>query len=363
MKINNTKMSKAFEARIIEVTRCISDLKFGIPVILEHQNQKNLILPLERINKKIFDEIRGAFKELNLVVTEQRANFLKLKNCKINCHSLDFNKIENLAFSLKAADLDAHVHDCGKVSSLDEKALMLLKISELIPVAMIAKINSDIELNFHINSLKSEYIDDCLADSDNNVHEVCSANLKLKFGSGEIKCFRSQFSKDHYAIIINPKSENDSDKIPLVRVHSSCFTGDIFNSVKCDCHEQFHNAIKIMSEKGGGVIIYLNQEGRGIGLTNKIRVYKAQSSGFDTVEANENLGLDSDARGFAIATKILQMLNINKIDLLSNNPAKAKDLIRHGIKVDNVIPHQFFNLDIKEYYGSKAKKLNHNIEI
>ena len=361
MKINNTKVPQTFEARIIEVTRCISDLKFGIPIILEHQNQKSLILPLERINKKIFDEIRGEFKELNLVVTEQRANFLKLKNCKIKCHNLDFNEIENLAFSLKAADLDAY--DCCKASNLDEKALMLLKISELIPMAVIAKINSKIELNFHINSLKSEYINDFVTDSENNLHEVCSADLKLKFGNGEIKCFRSQFSKDHYAIIINPKNENDSDKIPLVRVHSSCFTGDIFNSIKCDCHEQFHNAIKIMSEKNGGVIIYLNQEGRGIGLTNKIRVYKAQSSGFDTVEANENLGFESDARGFTIATKILQMLNISKINLLSNNPAKAKDLIRQGIKVENIIPHQFFNLDIKEYYDSKAKKLNHNIEI
>ena len=361
MKINNTKIPQTFEAIIIQVTRCISDLKFGIPIILEHQNQKSLILPLERINKKIFDKIRGEFKELNLVITEQRANFLKLKNCKINCHNLNFSEIENLAFSLKAVDLDAY--DYCKASNLDEKALMLLKISELIPVAVIAKINYDIELNFHINSLKSEYIDDFVTESNNNLHEVCSADLKLKFGSGEIKCFRSQFSKDHYAVIINSKNKNHTNETPLVRVHSSCFTGDIFNSIKCDCHEQFHNAIKIMSEKSGGVIIYLNQEGRGIGLTNKIRVYKAQSSGFDTVEANENLGLDSDARGFAIATKILQMLNINKIDLLSNNPAKAKDLIRHGIKVDNVIPHQFFNLDIKEYYGSKAKKLNHNIEI
>jgi GTP cyclohydrolase II len=361
MKIDNTKVAQTFEARVIQATRCISDLKFGIPVILEHQNQKSLILPLERINKKIFDKIRSTVKELSLVITEQRASFLKLQNCKINCQKLDFNEIENLAFSLKAENLNAY--DCCEKSSLDEKALMLLKISELIPVAVIAKINSDIELNFHINSLKSEYIDDFVTESNNNLHEVCSADLKLKFGSGKIKCFRSQFSKDHYAIIIDPKNKNNSDEIPLVRVHSSCFTGDIFNSIKCDCHEQFHNAIKIMSEKGGGVIIYLNQEGRGIGLTNKIRVYKAQSSGFDTVEANENLGLDSDARGFAIATKILQMLNINKIDLLSNNPAKAKDLIKQGIKVENVIPHQFFNLDVKEYYDSKAKKLNHNIEI
>lgn len=360
MKINN-KVSETFEAKIIKVTRCIADLKFGIPVILEHQNQKSLILPLERINKKIFDEIRSVFKKLSVVIREQRANFLKLKNCKINCQNLDFDEIENLAFSLKTVDLDTY--DYYKASNLDEKALMLLKISELIPVAVIAEINSKIEFNFHINSLKSEYMDDFVTDSDNNLHEVCSADLKLRFGNGEIKCFRSQFSKDHYAIIINPKNENYSDNIPLVRVHSSCFTGDIFNSIKCDCHEQFHNAIKIMSEKNGGVIIYLNQEGRGIGLTNKIRVYKAQSSGFDTVEANENLGLESDARGFMIATKILQMLNINKIDLLSNNPAKAKDLIKQGIKVENVIPHQFFNLDVKEYYNTKAKKLNHNIEI
>lgn len=350
-----------YEAKIIEVTRCISDLKFGIPVILEHQYQNFLILPLERINNKIFDEIKSTFKEFYLLLTEQRAKFLKLQNCKINCHNLDFNEIKNLAFNLKAANLNTY--NCCEKSSLDEKALILLRISELIPVAVITKINSKIELNVHVNSLKSEYIDHFLNDSDNNLHEVCGADLKLKFGNGEIKCFRSQFSKDHYAIIIHPKDKNCDNEIPLVRVHSSCFTGDIFNSIKCDCHEQFHNAIKIMSEKSGGVIIYLNQEGRGIGLTNKIRVYKAQSSGFDTVEANENLGFDSDARGFMIAAKILQMLNIDKIDLLSNNPIKAKDLIKQGISVENVIPHQFLNSDIKEYYNSKVKKLNHNIEI
>ena len=146
-------MFKTFEVRAIEVTRCISDLKFGIPVILEHQNQRSLILPLERIDKKIFDEIRGIFKDLSLVITEQRANFLKLKDCKINCQNLDFNEIENIAFNLKTENMNTY--DCYEKSSLDEKALMLLKISELIPVAVIAKINSKIELNFHINSLKS----------------------------------------------------------------------------------------------------------------------------------------------------------------------------------------------------------------
>jgi GTP cyclohydrolase II len=361
MKINNTKIPNVFEVKIIEVTRCISDLKFGIPIILEHKNQKNLILSLERINKKIFNEIKNALKEVNLVITQQRANFLKLKHCKINCQNLDFNEVEKIAFDLEDVDLNAH--DYYKMSNSDEKALMLLKISELIPVAIIAKVDPEMELNFHINSLKSEYIDDFLVKTNDDLHEVCSADLKLKFGRGEIKCFRSQFSKDHYAIIINSKHKKNDNETPLVRVHSSCFTGDIFDSIKCDCHEQFHNAIKIMSEKGGGVIIYLNQEGRGIGLTNKIRVYKAQSSGFDTVEANENLGFESDARGFIIASKILKKLNINKIDLLSNNPAKAKDLTKQGIMVENVISHQFLSSDIKNYYDSKAKKLNHDIEV
>ncbi|MBY0581160.1 MAG: GTP cyclohydrolase II [Rickettsiales bacterium] len=361
MKINNTKIPNVFEAKIIEVTRCISDLKFGIPIILEHKNQKNLILSLERINKKIFNEIKNALKEVNLVITQQRTNFLKLKHCKINCQNLDFNEVEKIAFGLEDVDLNAH--DYYEMSNSDEKALMLLKISELIPVAIIAKVDPEMELNFRINSLKSEYIDDFAAKTNDDLYEVCNADLKLKFGRGKIKCFRSQFSKDHYAIIINSKHKKNDNETPLVRVHSSCFTGDIFDSIKCDCHEQFHNAIKIMSEKGGGVIIYLNQEGRGIGLTNKIRVYKAQSSGFDTVEANENLGFESDARGFIIASKILKKLNINKIDLLSNNPAKAKDLTKQGIMVENVIAHQFLSSDIKNYYDSKAKKLNHDIEV
>jgi 3,4-dihydroxy 2-butanone 4-phosphate synthase/GTP cyclohydrolase II len=118
-----------------------------------------------------------------------------------------------------------------------------------------------------------------------------------------------------------------------------------------------------MSEENGGIIIYLNQEGRGIGLTNKVRVYHAQSMGFDTVEANENLGLQGDSRGFAIAAKILKSLDIHQINLLSNNPTKAQDLIKEGIEVKDVFSHQFLNDEVKKYYQTKAQKFKHKIDV
>ena len=355
-------MLSSFNPKNIEVLRCISDLKYGIPITLEHNNQKKLIFSVERINAEIFKYIKNTFEEIYLVLSDQRVGYLKFKDCKIDCKNINFNEVQDIVF--KIGEVNISFDDFYRKNTIDNGAIKIMKISELIPAALVVKISSEQVLDFKINSLKLEYISDYVKLSNSDFYEVSSADLRLKYGNGQIKCFRSQFSKDHYAVIIYPNDKNNfKESSPTVRVHSSCFTGDLFNSIKCDCYDQLHNAIKIMSENNGGVIIYLNQEGRGIGLTNKIRVYSAQSKGFDTVEANENLGLDDDARIFQIAAKILKNLKIKKINLLSNNPKKAKDLKDSGIIVEKVISHQFFNSEIKEYYESKVKKFKHNIEI
>lgn len=270
---------------------------------------------------------------------------------------MTYHDIEKIVF---ASDLKKSSLAFASSTELEDKALTLLKSAELIPAALIAKVNSDFKMGFTINNLNVRYIDDYLPQINDRIEEICSADLNLKSAKGKIKAFRAEFGKDHYAIIINQKEQNSA--IPLVRVHSSCFTGDLLASIKCDCFDQLQNAIKIMNEKDGGIILYLNQEGRGIGLTNKVRVYKAQSLHLDTVEANESLGLEGDLRGFSIAAEILKLLGINKIKLLSNNPNKAKELTRGGIEVEAIISHQFFNKKIKKYYEAKAKKLNHNID-
>ncbi|MSO14132.1 GTP cyclohydrolase II [Rickettsiales endosymbiont of Trichoplax sp. H2] len=354
-------MINYFNSKYIEILRCIADLKYGIPIFLEDKGQRILVFPVERINKEVFEYAKSTFEEVYLIISQQRAKYLKFKNCKIICKDITFNNIEDIVF--KVGFNNKNQYNFDKEATIDNKAVEIMKLSELIPAALVIKLDCDDKFNFKMNSLKVDCIENYINFLSDDLYEISSADLKLKDGYGEIKCFRSQFSKDHYAIIIYPKGSKKLKSIPTVRVHSSCFTGDLLNSIKCDCHDQLHNAIKVMGKDDGGIIVYLNQEGRGIGLTNKIRVYRVQSKGYDTVEANMNLGLDDDARAFQIAARILKKLKVKKINLLSNNPAKARDLKNNEILVEKIISHQFFNSEIKEYYKSKVKKFKHSIEI
>ena len=345
----------------IEVIRAISDLKYGIPVVLHNGSKRILVISVERASEELFTKLKILLPGMYLTITKQRASFL-LKdtcdnNCKISCENMNYDDVQKMVFALS---FRKNSRKFINNTELEDKALILMKSAELIPAAFISEIHPNLKMDFSVNDLNVDYINDYLSHADDKLKEMCSADLNLKLAKGEIKAFRSEFSKDHYAVIIHPKKQNSA--IPFVRVHSSCFTGDLLASIKCDCFDQLQNAIKIMSEKGGGIILYLNQEGRGIGLTNKIRVYKTQSLKFDTVEANENLGLEGDSRGFFIAAKILKLLGISRIKLLSNNPAKVEDLIKEGIAVESIISHQFFNKKIKKYYRAKAQKFNHNID-
>ncbi|MEZ5690131.1 MAG: GTP cyclohydrolase II [Rickettsiales bacterium] len=143
--------------------------------------------------------------------------------------------------------------------------------------------------------------------------------------------------KTHIALIINENILNDK-QAPMVRVHSSCFTGDFLGSLRCDCGNQLKLAIEAIKNDGGGILIYLNQEGRGIGITNKIRAYKLQECGMDTYEANNTLGFADDERDFNIAVLILKHLGFDKIKLLSNNPRKVTELRKYGITISKRIP-------------------------
>jgi 3,4-dihydroxy 2-butanone 4-phosphate synthase/GTP cyclohydrolase II len=149
----------------------------------------------------------------------------------------------------------------------------------------------------------------------------------------------------------------------LVRIHSSCFTGDLFASQRCDCHNQLHYSLDKISNEGG-MLIYLNQEGRGIGLLNKIRAYALQEEGYDTVDANIALGLPIDSRKYYVAASVLRQLNINHIRLLTNNPNKISDLKKYGIDfVDRETMPTFEHEHNHFYLQTKKNKLNHAIKL
>jgi 3,4-dihydroxy 2-butanone 4-phosphate synthase/GTP cyclohydrolase II len=166
--------------------------------------------------------------------------------------------------------------------------------------------------------------------------------------------------EEHLALV---KGKWDKEEPVLVRVHSSCLTGDIFGSCRCDCGEQLHAAMRMVEEAGKGVILYMNQEGRGIGLLNKLKAYKLQEQGMDTVEANLALGFKMDERDYGIGAQILRNLGISKMKLMSNNPAKRAGLIGYGLEIVDRVPIQIpSNKHNEKYLATKKEKMGHHLK-
>lgn len=195
---------------------------------------------------------------------------------------------------------------------------------------------------------------------DSNIIHGERIKLPTKYGNFELIPFQEKTnSLDHIALI---KGDFTFKDIVLTRVHSSCATGDIFGSLKCDCGEQLAEAMKLIERKKKGVIIYLQQEGRGIGLINKIKAYKLQEQGVDTVDANLQLGFASDERDYQIAAKILNMLGVKQVNLLTNNPDKILGLEKNGIKVIERVPIVIKSNPFNKYYlDTKENRMGHQL--
>ncbi len=187
------------------------------------------------------------------------------------------------------------------------------------------------------------------------------AGLPTCFGDFQILVFKNSLDdKEHLAIV---KGDVKGKKDVLLRIHSECLTGDVFGSKRCDCGEQLHNALHRIEDQGEGVVIYMRQEGRGIGLTNKIKAYALQEEGLDTVEANEKLGFPADMREYHLAAQIIRYLGIESIRLMTNNPAKTHGLEDLGINISNREPIVIEANDVnKGYLHTKAVKMGHQLD-
>ncbi len=187
-----------------------------------------------------------------------------------------------------------------------------------------------------------------------------SVQMPTKYGDFDLVAFRQKDNgQEHLALI---KGEWTLDEPVLVRVHSSCMTGDIFGSCRCDCGEQLQKAMEKIEEEGKGVIVYMNQEGRGIGLLNKLKAYKLQEQGFDTVEANIKLGFGMDERDYGIGAQILRDLGVSKMRLMSNNPKKRTGLVGYGLEIIENVPLQVEpNPHNAKYLDTKRDKMGHSL--
>ncbi len=196
--------------------------------------------------------------------------------------------------------------------------------------------------------------------SDSLIEEVVRVDMPTQYGDFKLVAFREKNSSNEHLALLKGKWEKDEPV--LVRVHSSCFTGDILGSLRCDCGDQLHKAMEMVEKEGKGAILYMNQEGRGIGLLNKLKAYRLQEEGMDTVEANLHLGFQMDERDYGIGAQMLRHLDITKLRLMSNNPKKRVGLIGYGLEIveNNPIvavpnPHN------EKYLQTKRDKLGHEI--
>ncbi len=189
-------------------------------------------------------------------------------------------------------------------------------------------------------------------------HFVTNAHLPTLHGDFTIHVFENEAGQEH--VLLSVGLPTDSDTLPIIRIHSECLTGDAFGSLKCDCGPQLNTAMQTIQQHGCGAILYLRQEGRGIGLTNKIRAYALQDQGHDTLQANILLGLPADARTYEMCKAMLDHVGVTKVALMTNNPNKVKELQEMGIDVVERIPLVVgVNRHNQDYLNVKGQKMGH----
>lgn len=195
------------------------------------------------------------------------------------------------------------------------------------------------------------------------LEQVADAAFPCAYGDFRILGFRGRANGHAREIIVIKAGDLSANEVPLVRIHSQCLTGEVFHSLRCDCGEQLEMALEQIGREGSGLLIYDPQEGRGIGLLNKLKAYQLQDEGADTIEANERLGFAADLRSYELAASVLHVLGVSRVRLLSNNPSKVAGLEQSGIEVVERIPCEVPSSDrTAGYLQTKKDKLGHILE-
>lgn len=340
------------------LARARSDLRMGLPIVLRSGGASIIAAAAETIAPERLAAFRLDGAELAL--TRWRAETLRIRVYDGDLarialpRDLDLPALHGIIDP--AADLDAPLKGPfrtirGGDPALARAALRILKGARLLPAALVAPVGLAGEGLTVIDTAT-------LTDDVALFQRVVSARLPMEAGTGRLHLFRPDDGADeHYAVEIG---RPDRDAPVLVRLHSACFTGDVLGSLKCDCGPQLSGALHQMAAAGAGMLLYLNQEGRGIGLANKLRAYSLQDQGFDTVEANHRLGFEDDERDFRIGAEMLRGMGVGRVRLLTNNPAKVAMLGACGIEVVERVPliagHNPLNRD---YLRTKAEKSGH----
>lgn len=362
-----TRKKQNQSARTDECARAVGAFRQGSVVRIENGDGSNLMaLAVETASQDAAEAFARKLKDRPfLILTHARARTLKIRLYTPGVVAI------RPALPLRVSSLRAIADPTvdlaeplkGPFDTVREElnpaclaAVKLAKLGGLLPAALVGQgtRNGLARLSVSSGSILA-YEDDAARD----LALVTRARVPLERAENtELVAFRSSDGgPEYYAIVIGAPA---ADRPVLARLHSECFTGDLLGSLRCDCGAQLRGAIAAIAEAGGGVLLYLAQEGRGIGLINKLRAYRLQDQGFDTMEANERLGFEADERLYGIAARMLHMLGYKFVRLLTNNPEKVKALEAEGIAVSERVPHKFpENVHNSDYLRTKARKAGH----
>ena len=364
----------------VKIERAISELRRGGNVVITDNvnNLSVLLTPAELINGNTVERFSNLAKSRpNIILSANRCKALNIKTNNNPCSILinrNWTTSDILSICLPLSNQE--IPEISGVitetaNGITSSTLLILRQARLLPAAIMSLVSYVAAENIQDWCFKNNLIhvdlEDILvyetASADSLVMEV-KANVPLAYTDNcEIIVFRPRDGGHEHFCLVFGKTRKHSlvgRDNPMVRIHSQCITGDILDSLKCDCGEQLKHAIKLMAEADEGILIYLAQEGRDIGLLNKLRAYSLQEKGMDTVQANENLGFEDDERLYYPAKEILSQLKVNRIKLITNNPKKIKHLSNLGVNVTEIIPIKIKpNKHNKKYLETKLKKSGH----
>ncbi|SNR33665.1 GTP cyclohydrolase II [Puniceibacterium sediminis] len=360
----------SFQPDLTEVlARARADLRMGVPVVLCTARASVLVLAVETLTAQRLKDVHSLGVSADLALTQRRAETLKVRAYDGDLARVLLPIDSGLAWVQGLADPadDLSAPMKGPFQSrregsaeLHRLALTLIKSARLLPAAVVVPLEDGAGF---ARAHDLGVIDATVAAPHlltlSALNRVISARVPLRAArDARLHIFRPEDGSDeHYAIEIG---RPDRAAPVLARLHSACFTGDLLGSLKCDCGPQLNAALAQMGQEGAGVLLYLNQEGRGIGLANKMRAYSLQDQGFDTVEANHRLGFEDDERDFRLGAQILRRMGFDQVRLLTNNPRKIEMMRACDIKVTERVPLKVGENPYNEaYLATKAAKSGH----
>ncbi|MDE0968789.1 MAG: GTP cyclohydrolase II [Octadecabacter sp.] len=347
------------------IARARADLRMGVAIVVCDGKTAGLVCAAEVLTSERLASLSGTHAVL--AITNHRAATLKVTAYDGDLARVILPKGANIAWVRAMADPAGDLRNPMKgpfktardsSAKVHRAGIALTKAARLLPACIVVALDDGpaFAVKHDLTQLDA---DAALATDLSQLDPIISAKLPLDVSeAGRLHIFRPKDGgEEHYAVEIGAPSRAAS---VLTRLHSACFTGDLLGSLKCDCGPQLRNAMAQMGAEGAGVLVYLNQEGRGIGLTNKMRAYSLQDQGFDTVEANHRLGFADDERDFRIGAEILHKLGFSQVRLLTNNPAKVAKLESSGLKVTEQVPLKVGeNRHNAAYLATKATKSGH----